>query len=254
MSLTATTHEALVLSSAGGSPLIATVTISPHAHLWSYNYPRSLDLNPFNHLAHVKELSIDGELYCMFYALAPCMPINGTILEVLGLRSIPKRRLMYRGDVFFLKVKGPSERDICDRCYDDADMSVLPKLKSRLQHAWQCKLLESELGDMKQLISNPGSRRELSDADFDNLVEEAYEQEIILVNSLKEHLLIVILDTTKAAWFPTLKPRAGDLNSLTYSKGPLILSLWSKQAFHCNAIPASSRKIHFIIGCGFFSS
>jgi hypothetical protein len=45
----------------------------------------------------------------MYYALIPCMPINRTILELLGLPSAPKGRLMYRGDVFFLKVKRPSD-------------------------------------------------------------------------------------------------------------------------------------------------
>ncbi|CAE6465320.1 unnamed protein product [Rhizoctonia solani] len=177
MPLTITTHEALVLSSAGGSPRVTTVTVSPHAHHRSYNYPRSLEISPFNHLTHVHELSVDGEVYCMYYALAPCMPINRTMLEIFGLRSVPNGRLMYRGDVFILKVKGPSEREICDRCYDNVTLSVLPKLKSRLQYAWQYKLLESELCDMKQLVSNPGSRRELGDLEFENLIVEVREIE-----------------------------------------------------------------------------
>ncbi|CAE6467995.1 unnamed protein product, partial [Rhizoctonia solani] len=100
------------------------------------------------------------------------MPINRTMLEIFGLQSAPKGRLIYRGDVFILKVKGPSEREICDRCYDNATTTVLPKLKSRLQHSWQNKLLESELCGMKQLVSNPGSCRELSDVEFDNLTME----------------------------------------------------------------------------------
>ncbi|ELU40230.1 hypothetical protein AG1IA_05740 [Rhizoctonia solani AG-1 IA] len=151
MSLSITTHEALVLSSAGGSPRVATVTVSPHAHHRSYNYPRSLNLDPFNHLAHVKELNIDGEVYCMYYALIPCMPINRTVLELLGLRDIPKGRLMYRGDVFFLKVKGPSDRA---QVTTSTCMAAQTIGKRMVKH------------ETVGVVSNPGSRRELSDNEF----------------------------------------------------------------------------------------
>lgn len=109
MSLATTTHDALILPSAGTSPRIGSVTVSPHARHRSYLYPRSLDLHPFNHLGHVSELLIDGEVYVMYYALVPCMPVNRSVLQLLGLQSAPKSRLVYRGDVYILKVKGASD-------------------------------------------------------------------------------------------------------------------------------------------------
>jgi hypothetical protein len=73
-----------------------------------YQHPRSLDLQPYNELVHVNELTIEDTQYCMYYALAPCLPVNRSVLNLLGLRSAPRGRLLYRGDVVFVKVGGPS--------------------------------------------------------------------------------------------------------------------------------------------------
>ncbi|KAG8690553.1 hypothetical protein FRC09_011939 [Ceratobasidium sp. 395] len=176
-SLQTTTHAALVLSSAGTSARISPVTITPNAHHRGYSHPRSVDLQPHNDLVHVRELNIEGTVYCMYYALAPSLPVNKSILQILGLRSTPKERLVYRGDVVFVKVGGPSSDDVCDRIYEDASISVLPFITARLQKLWQQKILDSEFAMMRQQAVNPGARRGMTDVDYETLVAEVQEIE-----------------------------------------------------------------------------
>ncbi|KAG9091117.1 hypothetical protein FRC07_011929, partial [Ceratobasidium sp. 392] len=107
-SLPTTTHAALVLPSAGTSARISPVIVTPNVHHRGYSHPRSVDLQPCNHLIHVREMNVEGTVYCMYYALAPSLPANKSMLQILGLKSAPKDRLIYRGDVVFVKVGGPS--------------------------------------------------------------------------------------------------------------------------------------------------
>ncbi|KAG9081618.1 hypothetical protein FRC06_005483, partial [Ceratobasidium sp. 370] len=107
-SLPTTTHAALILPSAGTSARISPVIMSPNVRHRDYLHPRSIDLQPYNHLIHVRGLNIEGTQYLMHYALAPSLPVNKSVLHILGLPSAPKERLVYRGDVVFVKVVGPS--------------------------------------------------------------------------------------------------------------------------------------------------
>ncbi|KAF8598382.1 hypothetical protein BDV93DRAFT_561429 [Ceratobasidium sp. AG-I] len=174
MSLLTTTRDALVLPSAGISPLIAQVTISPHVRHRAYPHPRSLDLHPHNYLAHVGELTIDGTVYCMYYALAPSLPVHKSMLRLLGLKDEPKGRLAYRGDITLVKVGGPSASDVCDRCYENVSISILPWVKAQLQKLWEVRLLESEFAKMKQLANNPGARRGMSDRYYGQSLQRDY--------------------------------------------------------------------------------
>ena len=106
----------------------------------------------------------------MYYALAPCLPVNKSVLGFLDLKNEPKDRLVYRGDIALVKVGGPSaggksiyalyfslkrllnpEKDVCDRCYDNASISILPWVKAWFQKLWELRYLESEFAKMRQL-------------------------------------------------------------------------------------------------------
>ncbi|KAG8695723.1 hypothetical protein FRC08_007592 [Ceratobasidium sp. 394] len=181
-SLLSTTHAALILPSAGTSACISPVTISSDVRHRGYLHPRSVDLRPYNHLIHVRELNIEGTQYLMHYALAPSLPVNKSVLHILGLPNAPKERLVYRGDVVFVKVVGPSPhgafvKDVCDKCYGDVSISVLPFVTTHLQKFWQQRMLDSEFAIMRQQATNPGARRGMTEADFEILVTEVQEIE-----------------------------------------------------------------------------
>jgi hypothetical protein len=49
-----------------------------------------------------------------------------------------------------MTTSGFTSSDVCDRCYSDVSISVLPMVTARLQIYWQLRMLDSEFAAMRQ--------------------------------------------------------------------------------------------------------